>query len=67
MYVPEVFHSLCSRRLLVTEWIDGVKLSDCAPAKIRELIPDAQEAFLTQLLQASEGLPSPLLPPPSSL
>jgi predicted unusual protein kinase regulating ubiquinone biosynthesis (AarF/ABC1/UbiB family) len=36
---------------MVSEWIDGVKLSDCPPEELRELIPEAQEAFLTQLLQ----------------
>ena len=41
----------CSRRILVTEWIDGCKLSDCSPEEIKELIPLAQEVFLTQLLQ----------------
>lgn len=51
VYVPKVYHDLCSRRVLVTEWIDGVKLSSCPPEKINELIPAAQEAFLTQLLQ----------------
>lgn len=40
-----------TRRVLVSEWIDGVKLSDCSPEEIRELIPLAQEVFLTQLLQ----------------
>jgi predicted unusual protein kinase regulating ubiquinone biosynthesis (AarF/ABC1/UbiB family) len=46
-----VYTDLCTRRLLVTEWIDGVKLSECPPEQIRSLIPAAQEAFLTQLLQ----------------
>jgi predicted unusual protein kinase regulating ubiquinone biosynthesis (AarF/ABC1/UbiB family) len=36
---------------MVSEWIDGVKLSECDPSLIKEVIPDAQEAFLTQLLQ----------------
>jgi len=35
----------------VTEWIDGKKLSDSPPPVIKELIVDAQEAFLVQLLQ----------------
>jgi len=53
IYVPNVYEDLCTRRLLVSEWIDGVKLSDCSDTIISELIPDAQEAFLTQLLQVS--------------
>uniref|UniRef100_A0A7S4L0S1 Protein kinase domain-containing protein n=1 Tax=Guillardia theta TaxID=55529 RepID=A0A7S4L0S1_GUITH len=51
MYVPEVYEELCTRRLLVTEWVDGVKLSECSPEEIREVIGIGQESFLTQLLQ----------------
>ena len=51
VYVPKVYEKLCTRRVLVSEWIDGVKLSNCDPATIKSLIPEAQEAFLTQLLQ----------------
>lgn len=51
MYVPKVYHKYCTRRVLVTEWIDGKKLSECEPSQLNSLIPDAQEAFLTQLLQ----------------
>lgn len=51
VYIPEVFHELSTRRVLVSEWIDGVNLSDCPPEEIKALIPAAQEAFLTQLLQ----------------
>jgi len=50
-YVPEVKMEYCSRRILVTEWVDGVKLSECEPEEIRELIKIGQEVFLTQLLQ----------------
>ena len=51
IYVPEVKHELCTRRILVTEWMDGVKLSDCPPEEIRELVGIGQECFLVQLLQ----------------
>ena len=51
VYVPEVYHDMCTRRVLVTEWIDGVKLSDCPKEEIRELIGVGQECFLVQLLQ----------------
>lgn len=51
MYVPKVHDELCTRRVLVSEWIDGKKLSECETAVLKDLIPDAQEAFLTQLLQ----------------
>ena len=49
--VPRVFEDLCTRRILVSEWMDGVKLSDCSNEEIGELIPIAQEAFLTQLFE----------------
>ena len=51
VYVPKVYHDLCTRRVLVTEWIDGAKLSDCPKSEIRELIGVGQESFLVQLLQ----------------
>ena len=51
IYIPKVYPDLCTRRIMVSEWIDGAKLSDCPPEEINRLIPEAQEAFLTQLLQ----------------
>lgn len=51
VYVPQVYEELCTRRLLVTEWVDGVKLSTCSPEEIKDLISVGQEAFLVQLLQ----------------
>eukprot|EP00968_Pinguiococcus_pyrenoidosus_P000881 scaffold48_cov311-Pinguiococcus_pyrenoidosus.AAC.76 len=51
VYVPQVYEDLCTRRLLVTEWIDGKKLSQCEPKEVRELIEVGQECFLTQLLK----------------
>jgi aarF domain-containing kinase len=47
--VPLVYDELCTRRLLVSEWMDGRKLSDTSPEQIAEVTPAAQEAFLTQL------------------
>ena len=35
VYVPEVYFELTTRRVLVSEWIDGVKLSECDPSEIR--------------------------------
>lgn len=49
--VPKVYQELCTRRILVSEWMDGVKLSDCSKEEIAEITPVAQEAFLTQLFQ----------------
>lgn len=51
IYIPKVYSGMCTRRILVTEWLDGTKLSNNPPEVIKTLIPDAQEAFLTQLLQ----------------
>lgn len=39
-------------QVLVSQWVDGVKLSECEPEEIKELIKVGQEAFLVQLLQA---------------
>lgn len=49
--VPRVFPELCTRRILVSEWMDGVKLSQCSSEEIGSLIPICQEAFLTQLFE----------------
>jgi hypothetical protein len=49
--VPRVFPELCTRRILVSEWMDGVKLSQCSNEEIASLIPICQEAFLTQLFE----------------
>mmetsp|Transcript_8059 Transcript_8059/g.12834 ORF Transcript_8059/g.12834 Transcript_8059/m.12834 type:complete len:960 (-) Transcript_8059:39-2918(-) len=51
VYIPKVYEELCSRRVLVSEWINGEKLSESSPEEISRLIPIAQEAFLVQLLQ----------------
>jgi predicted unusual protein kinase regulating ubiquinone biosynthesis (AarF/ABC1/UbiB family) len=48
--VPKVYERLCTRRILVSEWIDGIKLSDASLSILRGS-PAAQEAFLTQLLR----------------
>ena len=48
--VPDVYQDYSTRRVLTTEWIDGVKLADSSKETIRELIPIGVELFLTQLL-----------------
>jgi len=50
--VPKVNTELTTRRVLISEWIDGKKLSDCKPEEVKELIAIGQECFLVQLLQA---------------
>lgn len=49
--VPKVYDDLCTRRLLVSEWMDGKKLSECDEEQIAEVTPVAQEAFLMQLFE----------------
>ena len=50
--VPRVYDEYTTRKMLVSEWIDGRKLSECEPSEIRDLIAIGQECFLVQLLQA---------------
>ena len=49
--VPQVYQDMCTRRVLVSEWMDGIKLSECPPEEIKEITAVAQEAFLTQLFE----------------
>lgn len=49
--VPKVYDELCTRRILVSQWIDGKKLSECTNEKIAEVTPATQEAFLLQLFE----------------
>eukprot|EP00529_Nitzschia_sp_RCC80_P000255 CAMPEP_0113453104 /NCGR_PEP_ID=MMETSP0014_2-20120614/7188_1 /TAXON_ID=2857 /ORGANISM="Nitzschia sp." /LENGTH=864 /DNA_ID=CAMNT_0000344493 /DNA_START=471 /DNA_END=3065 /DNA_ORIENTATION=+ /assembly_acc=CAM_ASM_000159 len=49
--VPKVYHDLCTRRILVSEWVDGKKLSEASTEEIKQVTPEAQEAFLTQLFE----------------
>jgi len=51
VYVPHVYLNMTTRRVLVTEWVEGEKLSSVEPEIIKDLILPAQEAFLTQLLK----------------
>jgi predicted unusual protein kinase regulating ubiquinone biosynthesis (AarF/ABC1/UbiB family) len=49
--VPKVFPELCTRRILVSAWMEGRKLSDAEPEEIARVTRFAQEAFLTQLFE----------------
>eukprot|EP00535_Pseudo-nitzschia_heimii_P005879 CAMPEP_0197176156 /NCGR_PEP_ID=MMETSP1423-20130617/2175_1 /TAXON_ID=476441 /ORGANISM="Pseudo-nitzschia heimii, Strain UNC1101" /LENGTH=906 /DNA_ID=CAMNT_0042625479 /DNA_START=161 /DNA_END=2881 /DNA_ORIENTATION=- len=49
--VPKVYNDLCTRRILVSEWVEGKKLSDASNEEIKRVTPFAQEAFLTQLFE----------------
>eukprot|EP00559_Dactyliosolen_fragilissimus_P005824 CAMPEP_0184858446 /NCGR_PEP_ID=MMETSP0580-20130426/3546_1 /TAXON_ID=1118495 /ORGANISM="Dactyliosolen fragilissimus" /LENGTH=531 /DNA_ID=CAMNT_0027354591 /DNA_START=44 /DNA_END=1639 /DNA_ORIENTATION=+ len=48
--VPTVYSDYTCRRVITTEWIEGVKLADAPNDTIRKLIPVGVELFLTQLL-----------------
>jgi len=48
--VPEVYLEYTTRRVLVSQWIDGTKLTELPAARIKETIAEAQEVFLNQLL-----------------
>jgi predicted unusual protein kinase regulating ubiquinone biosynthesis (AarF/ABC1/UbiB family) len=54
--VPKVYDELCTRRILVSEWVEGKKLSDASTEEIKRVTPFAQEAFLTQLFEVGTCL-----------
>lgn len=49
--VPKVYSDYCTRRILVSEWMDGNKLSQCSEDEICVATAQCQEAFLTQLFE----------------
>lgn len=51
VYIPHVYTDYTTRRVLTTEWIDGIKLADAPKETIARLIPVGVELFLTQLLE----------------
>jgi len=48
--IPGPLMSLTKRRVMLSKWVNGVKLSTLPAQEIRELISVGQEVFLTQLL-----------------
>ena len=50
IYVPKVYWDCTSRKVLTSEWIDGVQLAKSPPDVINALIPTGVECFLAQLL-----------------
>lgn len=48
--VPDVYLEHCSRRVLVSQWMDGTKISLLPPEQIQAQIGQAQELFLNMLL-----------------
>jgi len=51
VYVPAVQHEFSRQHVLVSEWVEGPRLSDCSPEVIRSLCPVGVECFLAQLLE----------------
>jgi len=51
IYVPDVYGKYTTRKVLVTEWIEGAQLAKSAPDVINRLIPVGVECFLIQLLE----------------
>ena len=49
--VPAVHWAVSSRKVLATEWIEGVQLAKSPPEVIRALVPTGVDCFLAQLLQ----------------
>uniref|UniRef100_A0A7S4JH35 ABC1 atypical kinase-like domain-containing protein n=1 Tax=Odontella aurita TaxID=265563 RepID=A0A7S4JH35_9STRA len=49
--VPRVYDEYCTRRILVSEWMDGKKLSECPKEEIGVITDLCQEAFLVQLFE----------------
>lgn len=55
VYVPRVHGGLSSRRVLVSEWVWGVKLTDVPVARLRQLVPLGQTSFLAMLFDLPCG------------
>jgi len=51
IYIPNVYHDLTTRKVLVTEWIEGEQLAKSPTEVINRLIPIGVECFLVQLLE----------------
>merc|ERR1719195_2610599 len=51
IYIPKVYEKHTTRKVLVTEWIEGAQLAKSPPEVINQLIPVGVECFLIQLLE----------------
>lgn len=51
IYIPRVFPDLTTRKVLVTEWIEGKQLAKSSPEVINRLTPVGVQCFLIQLLE----------------
>lgn len=61
LVIPKPLMDLTTRRVMLSQWVNGVKLSTLPPDEIRDLIATGQEVFLTQLLDVGffHGDPHP--------
>ena len=50
IYVPVVYHEFTTRKIIVSEWVEGEKLASSTPDIIERLTKVGIECFLTQLL-----------------
>ncbi|KAL4853737.1 hypothetical protein ACK3TF_005338 [Chlorella vulgaris] len=59
--IPQPLLEHTTRRVMVMEWLTGVKLTTLQPEEVRGLVKIGQEAFLTQLLDVGffHGDPHP--------
>ncbi|GMH38694.1 hypothetical protein BSKO_06578 [Bryopsis sp. KO-2023] len=48
--VPDFYEDLCTRKVLVSEWIEGEKLSESSAPDVKELCNTLLNAYLIQLL-----------------
>lgn len=49
--IPTVNRQYTTGKVLVSEWVDGTRLSECDPGQIQELIEIGQDCFFTQLFK----------------
>ena len=50
IYIPEVYHEFTTRKVIVSEWVEGNKLASSSPDVIERLTKVGLECFLNQLL-----------------
>jgi aarF domain-containing kinase len=51
VYVPKVHWAVTKRKVIATQWIDGIQLAKSPPPVIRKLVPAGVDCFLAQLLK----------------
>ena len=50
IYIPQVYHEFTTRKVIVSEWVEGNKLASSSPDVIERLTKVGLECFLNQLL-----------------